>query len=449
MIDVSQPRSPGWWLAKLMGGLQSRSPRLTALDNYYRGRQPLPWVSTADQAEAFRTFQRKARTNFSELVVEAVRERMTPVGFTTGVSDQEADAEAWRFWEANGLSAAMPQLLRAKLSMSIAYMMVGGVDPDLGAPLITPEDPRQVITYPDPSNPRRQLAGLKVWSDDLDSVDLAYLYLPGFLFRAVRSRPQGEPMRFDPAGWSWLDDGQRVPGPVPIVPFPNRADLFGNTLGEFEDVVDVLDRINLTILQRLVIAALQAHRQRAVKGAPDKDAAGNDIDYGSIFTSDPGAMWQLPAGVDLWESAQVDLSPLLASVRHDIQDLAAITRTPLFYLTPDAANGSAEGASLAREGLVFKAEDRIVETSDPLEQVMSLAFLFAGDEARATRSNIEVLWAPAERFSLEGRADAASKAAATRSRRGILSDIWGLSPQETQREMAETAAEALVSDAVA
>jgi hypothetical protein len=57
---------------------------------------------------------------------------------------------------------------------------------------------------------------------------------------------------------------------------------------------------------------------------------------------------------------QVDLGPVRQAIRDDVQDLAAVTRTPLFYLTPDAANGSAEGASLAREGLVFKTEDRIV-----------------------------------------------------------------------------------------
>src|SRR5690606_14672608 len=150
--------------------------------------------------------------------------------------------------------------------------------------------------------------------------------------------------------------------------------------GEFERHLAILDRINYTILSRLEIATLQAFRQRAIKGdLPRKDAQGNLIDYDDIFSADPGALWMVPATADIWESGQVDLGPIRSAVRDDVQDLAAVTRTPLFYLTPEATNGSAEGASLAREGLVFKAADRLAETTAPWARVMQLAFLFEGD----------------------------------------------------------------------
>lgn len=60
-------------------------------------------------------------------------------------------------------------------------------------------------------------------------------------------------------------------------------------------MIDDLDRINLLVLQRVQIAVLQAFRQRAIKGElPEKDAAGNAIDYNVLFSSDPAALWQLP-----------------------------------------------------------------------------------------------------------------------------------------------------------
>jgi hypothetical protein len=198
-----------------------------------------------------------------------------------------------------------------------------------------------------------------------------------------------------------------------------------------------------------VIAAMQAFRQRALKGdLPVVDAEGNEIDYDALFPADAGAVWTLPAGVDIWESQQADLTPILNGIRHDVQDLAAVTRTPLFYLTPDAANGSAEGASLAREGLVFKVADRIVETSESWEQVMSMAFLFSGDETRARRGDMEVLWAPPERYSLAERADAASKAiAGGYTWRSAMTDIWQLSPQQVDRMETERGTDALLTDA--
>src|SRR5690606_20210495 len=106
---------------------------------------------------------------------------------------------------------------------------------------------------------------------------------------------------------------------------------------------------------------------------------------------------------EIWESQQVDIGPILNSVRHDVQDLAAVTRTPLFYLTPDATDGSAEGASLAREGLIFKTRDRLSQAGESWEQVMALAFLFAGDRERASVVDMETIWLPPERHSLAER----------------------------------------------
>jgi hypothetical protein len=88
----------------------------------------------------------------------------------------------------------------------------------------------------------------------------------------------------------------------------SSSSLNRNGVGEFEPHLDVLDRINHMILQRMVIATMQAFRQRAIKGdtedMPDKDPeTGEEIDYDDIFAADPGALWRLPKVRDMWESA--------------------------------------------------------------------------------------------------------------------------------------------------
>ena len=438
-IDATQPRSPGWWLKRLIAKLGENQDRYNRLDTYYRGENGIPAHAHKSMRQSYRRLMSMSRTNFAELVVEPVRERMVPTGFRTGADgDELGDKEAWRIWQANALDADASLVHRSSLALSLSHVIVGPVDDDLGAPVITPEDPREVVVETDPIRRRKVVAALKVFNDATDGVQRAYLYLPGVVYRAARPTPSTGMMRWDLDRFEWDSEPQRLPAPiVPVVPFPNRDSLGGASVGEFEPHLPILDRINYTILSRLEIATLQAFRQRAVKGnLPTTDEQGNEIDYDHIFESGPDALWMLPEGAEIWESGGVDLNPIRQAIRDDIQDLAAVTRTPLFYLTPDAANGSAEGASLMREGLVFKTQDRIVQATEAWEQVMSLAFLFAGDAERASRADMEVIWASPERRSLAERADAASKATDL-PWRTRMSDIWQFSPQQIERMQAE------------
>jgi len=447
MIDTTVPGSPGWWLHRLSKDLEERRPRLQRLADRYEGNGPLP-AGPDNCAAAFRQFQKRARANWAELIVEAPRERMEVVGFRTGADgDENGDAEAWRIWTANGLDADASLLFRAQLSMGDAYAIVGGVDPSIGAPLITVEDPREVVTAHDPHNRRRTVAALKQFVDEWTGEHHALLYLPGEVYRARMPRSDYYGSQWDINSVQWMSDGpDRLPtNVVPVVRFANRPNLQGRTFGEFESVEDDLDRIDTMLLQRMVIAVMQAFRQRAAKGLEKTDKNGNDIDWSGVFRADPGAIWAIPGDVDLWESSGADLTPILESVKADVRDVAATTRTPMFYLFPDAANGSAEGASLQREGLIFKTNDRIRHSSAATSQIMSLAFTFSGDSDRADMPQLKTLWAPPERFSLSERYDAASKAAAAgvpwRTR---MESILQFSPEEIGRMDSERASDLLL-----
>lgn len=446
MIDISEPGSPGWWVKRLYERLMSRQEHYELLESYLRNENGIPVPRTKAVSQSYQRLMRMAGTNYAEMTVEAVRERMEPTGFRTGAEgDGLGDALAWGIWQANSLDADWGLTARASLGLGLGYMIVGAINKDISAPLITPEDPRQVIVETDPMQRRRVVAGLKAWHDEVAGVDRVFLYLPGFVHKAVRDHRDDSSSSLESYEW----DGDAVAtgiSRVPVVPFPNRPDMFGRAQGEFEHHLSVLDRINFTVLSRVEVATLQAYRQRAVKGVPAKDADGNDINYDDIFANDPGAMWHLPDTADIWESGQVDLGPLRSAARDDVETFALVTRTPIYYLTPDAANGSAEGASLKRESLVFKAKDRIRETSESLEQVMSLSFEYLGDKVRAQRGDMEVLWKSPESFSLAERYDAASKAqAAGVPWRTVMTDILQFSEQQVSRMETERSADLLLS----
>lgn len=454
MIDTTTPNSPGWWLKRLAERLDDTSKRVDMLDEYLRCENGIPITASKAVREAYRRLMRMARTNFAELLVEAVRERMEPVGFRTGAAgDDLGDAEAWRIWQANALDADCELVHAAMLGLADGFVIVGPVDREIDAPLITPEDPRQVVVEPDPRRRRRALAAAKFFVDDWTGNDAAYLYLPGgVVLTASRDRGQTGFQGFahEVSQWTFTRE-QQLPAPViPVVRFGNRLDMFGRSRGEFESHIGLLDRINYTILSRLEIATLQAFRQRALKGAPSEDEHGNEVNYDDIFEADPGAMWLLPEGSDLWESGSVDLGPIRQAIRDDIVDLAAVSRTPLYYLSSDATNGSAEGASLAREGLVFKTKDRLKAAGESWEQVMSLAFTFAGDSERARRTGMEVIWAAPERYSLAERFDAASKAkAAEVPWRTAMAEVLQYTPQQIANMEAERASDLLLAASLA
>lgn len=424
---------------KMLKHLSKEQSEYNLLERYYNGDAPLP-EGAEGQSRAYRRFQRKARLNIAQLSVAAVRERMRISGFRTGAADDEnGDDFARRLWKANNLDVFSADLHTNFLKFGEAYAIVG-YPQGREYPLVTVEDPRQVTAEVNPEDPTQVLAALKVWTES--GYHYAYYYYPNEIQVFTKA---SDTSVFDTDGWMFDEASSSVNplGEVPVVKFEN-AD--GD--GEFEPFLDIIDRINHMILQRLIIATTQAFKQKWVKGDfPTHDPDGNEIDYNGLFEAGPGAMWVLPPDAELGELDQSSMQDIIAAVRADIQDFAAVTRTPMHYLSPDGANQSAEGAALAREGLVFKTEDRIARATVGWSKVMSLMFKWLGDTDRANLLDLEPIWKPAERYSLAERADANSKFQDLpfRSRMKLIGQF---TPAEVAEMEIEKAGEAILTQAL-
>lgn len=429
--------SPDQWLARLTKAMDDRAARLALLRSYLEGDAPLPEGAEGCR-DAYKDFQKKARTNFGELAVEAVTDRLIPAGFA--LPDSEGDDDTLRaIVKRNRLMIGVADAIRDMVGLSHGYLMVSEESPRRA--LVTYERPEQTITEQSAYRPDQVRAGLKVYRDEIDGFDVAKLHLPGIVhtyYRELRDEG-GFDRRLIRVQNDWTYAGSEETGLrfVPIFPFVNRGGL-----GEFETHTDVLDRINWDILQRLVITAMQAYRQRATKGdLPPEDEQGNEIDYAEMFKPGPGALWQLPEGVELWESQQVDLTSILAATKDDITHFAAVTRTPMSVMMPDGANQSAEGASFAKEGLVFKAADRRDRANAALTRALGAALAIERGEPDVI-DDVEVSWLPVERQSLAERADAATKAQDL-PWRTRMTDIWQFSADRVDDMESERAADAL------
>lgn len=443
-----------WWARRLMARLEAKQKRLNLLEAYYRGYPPgLPCPTGAPTA-TYAIFESVSKVGWARLVVEAARRRMLVDGFRAVEQDDLVDAEAARIWRRNKMARKAAQLHRAQLALGEAYAIVG-INPAarLEVPAITVEDPRECITENDPLT-GEPVAALKVWRDTVAQRDHAVLFLPGVVWRLEREATVVGTDVWSNGLWYWgqwraTASTRTRSNRIPVVWFPNEVDLGSGpdatAESEFEPVIPTIDRAMLLVFERVVVAVHQAFRQRAALGTFSEDEKGTPIDWQDILRSDPGALWAIPPGVTMWESAVVDLTPILTSVERDVIEIAAITSTPLYYLQPSPQNGSAEGAAVQREALVAKVEDKQAQNSDPWAEVMALAMAGA-DQDRTDPSDWEVVWRDANRYSLAERFDAASKASAAGVPwRTVMTEVLQFTPEQVARMQGERAADALLT----
>lgn len=411
-------------------GLMPRDEWLSTLWAYRTGAPPLPRHHGADMRQDMRDFLRAGRANYAGLSVEQLLNVVTLLGVrSTESRDGSTDDALRRVMQESG-----PWFADAAdycFSMGESAVMVGGTKE---RPVITAEDPRNLVVVTDPLDRMHVTRALKVRVDEWTGATSAHLFVdegPGEERVRVAVRDSG-------AGWSW-DDSRSGPLPLrgmglPIVPMPNKLGL-----GEFEPHLDVLDRINNGIADRLWIAKAQAFRQLAL--VADKDAEeiegvdehGTPIDLDEIFQLAPDSLLQIPKGWRLWEAAAVDLRQHLEAVDKDVREFSSTSGTPLTATMTDAVNQSAEGARAASETRDAKARDRIARLSPAVVRVARLVAAVAGMDD-LMKAPLEPLWAPIGQESAVSRGQAALSAMTVGlPQEMVWSDILELTPDQVAR----------------
>jgi len=444
-IDIKTKGAPGWYLKRLSDKLEKR--RKDTVDDLfarYEGDAPVP-SSLRDAPESAKRFFKASRTSFGEMVVKAVKYPLRLQSCATAANRSDTgDPEAWKLVKSSGMRTEGDAAIRLALVAGDGYAIVAK---HKDKARYTAEDPRQVVTIHDPVVQADILAAGKFFHHGEDERDYAYLYKPGRVWRAYNDRKSpNNRVRFS-SSWTWDDGfGGEVGKPLPegnedFMPVFRYRNEEG--VGEFQRHRDLLDRLDHMVLQGMTIATLQAFRQRAIqvdpKDMPDTDEeSGQPIDYNDVLAADPAALWKLPETAKIWESGQVDLTPVWTGMDKFTQQLSAVTFTPLAMFSPDGQNQSAAGAAFAREGRTFKIEDRQDLFGEVHAAALAALFRLDGDAERAAVEDIDIIWRPAERYGLAERADASVKAkTAGMPWESIMRDIWQYSPEQIERMRTE------------
>lgn len=448
-----------WWVSRLLAqrSVKPNKPRKIIgdsrryefskedwydyLHSYRTGEIPLTHISEK-YAEATREFLRLSKVQFPATIVDSLLDRVQPIGARVigSSADSDGDDNVRHFIQYNG--SFLQDAEDYSLTYGMGYVLVGsgwdGKSDDTDTAIATGEDPRTFSASLDPFHPGEVRAALKFFFDPDMGRQVAAVYvrdLPDGTqheHMTVWYRDSDNPVRgFDPDVWELDEDNSQdlIQGiGLPIVAFPNRRGI-----GEFEEHLDLIDRIINGISDRLWAAKYQIFKQRAVLGdLPDVNPeTGEVIDYNALFTSDPAGVWRAPTGTSIWESSQLNIQELITPYVQDVKELAMASRTAFPIIASDSENQSASGVDLYTDGIGFKAEDRQKRWGPQVSKLCRLGLLYSGFD---DPGDLEPMWAPVDRDSILNKGQAAAQIYSTGApAEGIWADILDLPPATVQR----------------
>lgn len=435
--------------------LDQRVSQVNTLEDYHDGRFPLPpLIQDSGLTDGYRTLMQLSGANWPELIVSAVEERLEVQGVRFG--DAEADKEAWEIWQENGLDAESSMLHESVLTTGRGYAIVWGDGSRDPQPKITYEHASTCVVEYEPGSRRQRRGALRRWRDGKRWY--ANLYTPEALYK-FRAEQESEDRPAEANDWVRREVGGEewpLPNPlgeVPVVEFAVNRKLrpssFGTGYGEFATKLRHIDRIHYKIFSGLVALTWSGFPLRYIIGDPilyEKDDQGNDDKTKPIppIKALASAVAQLEnpnAKVGQLPEANIDnYSPEM-----DIKHLAAISKTPAYYLLGELVNISADGIRAGEGGLISKVKRHHRSLGESHEDVTRLALRVKDpDDPRGRDQSTEIIWSDPESRSLAERADAGLKMQQAGMPWGVIaSKVYGMTPQEISRAEAERATDVL------
>jgi hypothetical protein len=421
-----------WVMTRLAKQLGARIPLMCEEQVLYDGREDvhvsaIPQGVSKTSYAIYKRYTSLARVNLARPIVDAVTDRQRPNGMRLTSGNTEGENAVDDAYEACRMMLKINRAKRDVALHSRAYFLVAdGMGTDRVAYvspfncLVSENEDSGIIYSYDEANSVERVTLLRLIRNEKGEVSDIYTRVAK---RENSSRSlvdesdddtvkviadswdTDQPKTWVPGtNWEWEaaadhDYGYAVKvGSLPLISVQSP-----DGKSQLSPHIGALLRINQGVFDRMCIITMQAFRQRAIKGIKntvykDNDPqvingqakAGDQIDFSSLFAMGPAALWMLPDGAEVWESQQTDFSSLLNAESRDIKDLAAASNTPLDILSPDVA-GSAEGASLKREGITFKVEQLNQMASESIVRTMKMVLVLNGS-SDAVDSRYEMQW---------------------------------------------------------
>lgn len=441
LTETGIPGSDDWWLVRLCNELGNGLPRMGRLRSYRDGDALLPdnaWdIGTR---ESYRRFLRRSRLHIVETIRDARTDRQGVLGFRTGATgDDHGDQTAWGHWTRNRMGVQSRTLFNDTADYGRAYILT---IPSPNGPVWNVRNEWNTIGIVDPLRPWLLQAGITVAFDPIAGAETVTLFRPGYWRMGWRrtsipTLPQDGTPWASGADWTWAGDRQYTRFTSdPLLVRSQTTDGYG----VYEKHLDTVDRINEITVNAISLIVMQSFRQRGVKGdlpshyPEGHPQAGQEIDYDEMFKAGPAALWMLPVGAEIWESAQTDVTPIYNARKEELKTLSSLTRTPQDIFDGESANQSALGAQTSREPLVYAVKRMNEQAEVAIAEAQALTFAAVGDTVRADVSQLEVIWDKINPATMAEKAEAAPKFKAGGAPQAYIDrEVFEMTPAEQRR----------------
>jgi len=416
MPEQARPGTPEWWIKRLDKRLRARQGPLALAQRYYDGDHNLRFTTTKF-AEKFGGMFAHLSDNWTALVVDAVAERLKVNGFRIG-DDQANDEQVWSIWQRNAMDAESKIAIVDSLIDGESSILVWVDSEDQDRAELTVESAEQMIVDTEPGYRRRRRAAWKVWRDDFTGRLFGTLYLPDALYKFQSMSPVDEDRYASSDSTKWerrTVQGEAWPlknplGDVPVVPLRNKPRLRKPSTSELGNVIPMQDVCNKVLADAVLASEFQSFRQRWVTGMdipvdPDTNAPIEPFKSAvdRLFVAEN-------TETKFGEFGEVNLSGYIALIELAVQHIASQSRTPphYFYLKGNLPSG--ESIKSAETGLVAKAREKMLFYGEDLEEVVRLALMVEGEDAKAEAARSgETIWGDPEYRSEGEHVDAVLK----------------------------------------
>ncbi len=438
------------WLKRLERRLSVRNLRLQTFDAYYQGHHKLQFATPKFRTTFGGLFNEFA-DNWCPLVVDAVTERLNPQGIRLGTDSDKGDKDAWYMWQANNLDSEIRMGFTEAVLREESYLLVWNDPDNEDVPLMTVEDPGQMIVAFSSENRRKRAAAAKFFDDD-DGYPCATVYLPDGIYKYrsmsvdyratdqfqsqlqyLRDMPAGGgspninlPIAYGGSGVplagfaaeqrTWVPrevDNEPWPlpnplGVVPVVPIRNKPRLLSDPVSEIANIIPIQDAANKLFTDLLLASEFAAFQQRWATGLelPLDPVTGQPV-------APPVGPGTLLTGKN--ENAKFGSFPEMTGAVHlkaiemCVEHIASQSRTPAHYLHTGVGHfPSGEAIKSAETGLVAKVRDRMMTFGESLEEATRLAFAVRGDK-RSKIVDSETIWRDPESRTESEHVDAVIK----------------------------------------
>lgn len=369
-------------VASLDRDLQGGRKKIERYDRYYEGEQPLRYMALALEAEIGDRVTQLV-VNFPWLGVEAYDHRLDLHGFRCPTKAMTARIHDW--WKAIDGDELAGFAFKDSLALSRSYAIVGAGDAKDDPPILTVEDPRQVITKRDPRT-RDVTSAIKRWKED-DGTQWAQLYLPNVT------------VTFRRANRGWAEDArdEHGLGMVPVVPLVNNPrTLRPDGRSEIHDVIPLADAVNKMATDMMVSGEYHAMPRRWALGFTEKDFVDESGQRLSTWSQVAGRIWgseKGPKEAQLGQFTESDLAVFHNSIRLLAQLIGQMLALPASYVNFTTDNPpSAEGVKASESRTIKRAERKQGNLSTPVKTITRLGDRILTGKWDPKARLIEVKW---------------------------------------------------------